>query len=92
MRARKNPSDHFYFPQPIVFHNLNHLIVFSCGSYVLALLSLAFSFVLASYYQGKDLGETKLKFEMLIPSTMFEISLQSCTDITLHQTIKIVVI
>ena len=43
--------------QPIVFHNLNHELIFSVGSTILAVLSIAFSYVLAVHYQGKDMGE-----------------------------------
>ena len=58
-----NPNGQLYYLQPVVYHNLNHMRVFSFGYCGLALLSLAFTFVLLVHYQGKDMGEqaTKMK-------------------------------
>ena len=46
------------FLQPVVFHNLNHKLVFYFGSASLVILSLAFNFVIyLLYYHGNNMGE-----------------------------------
>ena len=44
-------------PQPVMFHNLNHELIFGLESACLVIASFSYSCAWAFHYQGKDMGE-----------------------------------
>ena len=49
------------FPQPIMFHNLNHELIFPLESVCLGIASFSYSSAWAFYYQRIDMGELPQK-------------------------------
>ena len=46
-------------PQPVMFHNLNHELIFGLESACLVIASFSYSCAWAFHFQGKDMGERK---------------------------------
>ena len=50
-----------FTPQPVMFHNLNHELIFPLESACLVVASFSYSSAWALHYQGKDMGELQPK-------------------------------
>ena len=48
-------------PQPVMFHNLNHELIFGLESACLVIVSFSYSCAWAFHYREKDMGEFQPK-------------------------------